>query len=50
MQDAWSARNYLSPLRGGIFDLNLADGEGLLCYNCYRQRAAREKAGDSGEG
>lgn len=39
------------PLCGArIFDLNLADGEGLLCYNCYRQRAAREKAGDSGEG
>lgn len=39
------------PLCGArIFDLNLANGEGLLCYNCYRQRAAREKAGDSGEG
>ncbi|MGI6142846.1 MAG: hypothetical protein ACOYEK_03135 [bacterium] len=38
------------PLCGTrIFDLNLADGEGLLCYNCY-QRAAREKAGTVQEG
>ncbi|NLJ34557.1 MAG: hypothetical protein GX349_08210 [Firmicutes bacterium] len=39
------------PLCGAkIFDLNLSDEEGLLCYNCYRQMASQNEAGIVQEG
>ncbi|NLP18210.1 MAG: hypothetical protein GX376_03840 [Firmicutes bacterium] len=44
-------RETTCPLCGAkIFDLNLRDEEGLLCYNCYRQMATRDKAGKVQEG
>lgn len=39
------------PLCGAkIFDLNFSDEEGLLCYNCYRHMASRDKASKVQEG
>lgn len=39
------------PLCGAkIFDLNLTDEEGLLCYNCYRQLSSGDKTSKAQEG
>jgi DNA-directed RNA polymerase subunit RPC12/RpoP len=39
------------PICGAkIFDLNLSNNEGVLCYNCYRNLATKEKPMAAQEG